>query len=264
LDRVKAENVDDARHIQEFEDRMMLRIRELGEVIYTESNGEKMISYENLANWDESQFPLCTQTGDQNFLVTCNQKMQNLTSSEKAPTVTMVTVQIGTTPITPGLLIVAEPKLKEGKVNTFVEGCNPEDSTFRVFSTHNGWMNDAAKLAYLRIMVDSDQNNFGKEKLIFMYDGHFTNHNYALLERCWAYNLFPMVIPPHLTHLMNPMDMRKGVISGLKKRISSTISSHMRVNMTRRGGAKHRTNSKNCTCRIGHDGVQRVRERSQN
>jgi hypothetical protein len=236
LDRVKAESVDDARHIKEFEDRMMWRITELGEVIYTESNGEKMISLDHMANWDESQLPLCSQTGDQNFLVTSNKKIQNITSSEKAPTVTMVTVQIGTTPITPCLLIVAEPKLKEGEVNTFVEGCNPEDSAFRVFSTHNGWMNDAAKIAYLRILIESDQNNFGKEKIIFMYDGHFTNHNHELLKLCWAHDLFPMVIPPHLTHLMNPMDMRKGVISGLKKRISSTISSHMRVNMTQSGG----------------------------
>ena len=89
-----------------------------------------MLSYENLANGDEWQFPLCSQTGDQNFLVTSNKKIQNITSSEKAPTVTLVTVQIGTTPIT--LLIVAEPKLKEGEVNTFVEGCNPE--VFLAFS----------------------------------------------------------------------------------------------------------------------------------
>ena len=45
LDRVKAESVDDAGHIKAFEAKLMWRIRELGEVIYTESNGEKMISY---------------------------------------------------------------------------------------------------------------------------------------------------------------------------------------------------------------------------
>jgi len=46
-----------------------------------------------------------------------------------------------------------------------------------------------------------------------------------------------MVIPPHLTHLMNPMDARKGVISELKKRITSLISSVMRSKVTgSRGG----------------------------
>ena len=69
------------------------------------------------------------------------------------------------------------------------------------------------------------------------YDGHFTNHDYELLKLCWAHDLVPMVIQLHLTHLMNPMDMRKGVISELKKRITSVLSSEMRSKVTgSRGG----------------------------
>jgi len=79
-DRVNAESVNDAHHIKKFEDKVMWRCREMGDVIYTESDGKKMLSYENLANWDEWQFPLCSQTGDQNFLVTSNKKTQLLTT----------------------------------------------------------------------------------------------------------------------------------------------------------------------------------------
>ena len=166
-DRVNAESVNDAHHIEQFEANVMWRIREMGDVIYTESNGKKMLSYENLANWDEWQFPLCSQTGDQNFLVTSDKKIQNITSNEKAPTVTVLTAQIGTTPITPGLIIVADPKLKEGEVDTFVDGCNPENSAFRVMATNNGWVNPAAKREFLRVLIESDQNSFGKERILF-------------------------------------------------------------------------------------------------
>jgi len=236
-DRVNAESVNDAHHIEQFEANVMWRIREMGDVIYTESDGKEMISYENLANWDEWQFPLCSQTGDQNFLVTSDKKIQNITSNEKAPTVTVLTAQIGTTPITPGLIIVADPKLKEGDVDTFVDGCNPENSAFRVMATNNGWVNPAAKREFLRVLIESDQNSFGKKRILFFYDGHFTNHDYELLKLCWAHDLVPMVLPPHLTHLMNPMDMRKGVISELKKRITSVVSKEMRLKVTEsRGG----------------------------
>ena len=166
-DRVNAESVNDAHHIEQFEDKVMWRCREMGDVIYTESDGEKMLSYENLANWDEWQFPLCSQTGDQNFLVTSDKKIQNITSNEKAPTVTVLTAQIGTTPITPGLIIVADPKLKEGDVDTFVVGCNPENSAFRVMATNNGWVNPAAKREFLRVLIESDQNSFGKKRKNF-------------------------------------------------------------------------------------------------
>ena len=236
-DRVNAESVNDAHHIKKFEDKVMWRCREMGDVIYTESDGKKMLSYENLANWDEWQFPLCSQTSDQNFLVTSNKKIQNTTSNEKAPTVTVLTPQIGTPPTTPGLIIVADPKLKEGEVDTFVDGCNPGNSAFRVMATNNGWVNPAAKREFLRVLIESDQNSFGKKRILFFYDGHFTNHDYELLRLCWAHDLVPMVIPPHLTHLMNPMDMRGGAISGLKKRITSVVSKAMRSKVTEsRGG----------------------------
>ena len=81
--------------------------------------------------------------------------------------------------------------------------------------TNNGRVNPAAKREFVRVLIESDQNNFGKERIISFYDGHFTDQDHELLKLCWAHDLLPMVIPPHLTHLMNPMDMRKGVISEL-------------------------------------------------
>jgi len=166
-DRVNAETFNNAHHIEQFEAKVMWRFSEIGDVIYTESLGKKMLSYANLANWDEWQFPLCSRTGDQNFLVTSNKKIQNITSHEKAPTVTVLTVQIGTTPITPGLIIIADPKLKEGDVDILVDGCNPENSAFRVMATNNGWVNPAAKREFLRVLIESDQNSFDKERIIF-------------------------------------------------------------------------------------------------
>ena len=85
-------------------------------------------------------------------------------------------------------------------------------------ATNNGWVNPAAKREFLRVLIESNQNNFGKERILFLYDGHFTNHDYELLKLCWAHDLVPMVIPPHLTHLMNPMDMKGGVFFGIEEK----------------------------------------------
>ena len=90
--------------------------------------------------------------------------------------------------------------------------------------THNGWINDNAKLAWLKILIQSEDNDVGQYPILLLADGHFTNHNTDFHELCWDNNLFPYTWPGHLTQLLQLMDARQGVITNFRKKIHLEVA----------------------------------------
>ncbi|CAL6334107.1 unnamed protein product [Bathycoccus prasinos] len=149
----------------------MWRFSELGDVIYSKSNDKNILSYENLVNWDEWQSSLCYQTGDQNFLITSNKKIQNITSSEKEPTRYCTHRPCRNNANYTGFNYCGRSKIKRRRSGYFCGGMKSGKFRVPIMATNNGWANPAAKNAFFRVLIESDQNNIAKEKIIFIYDG---------------------------------------------------------------------------------------------
>jgi len=220
-DRLSAEG--DKECVLECEKIVNWRLQSMAEEIYHDSNGSEMLSYPHVANIDEFKFPMCDFSACK-FAVTGNKKLQAAAAFEHSPMITMLVMQVGTKAIAPGLIIIADPKVKEKDVITFAEGYNPENSAFRVMKTNNGWINEAAKLAWMKLVVASKDNDVGERPILLLADGHFTNHDTDFHEVCWQSKLFPYVWPGHLTHILQPMDARGGVITNLKKIIEMEVA----------------------------------------
>ena len=50
-------------------------------------------------------------------------------------------------------------------------------------------------------------------------DGHSSYINVDFVEYCWNHKIIPICLPPHLTHILQPLDL---VIFSLLKRAYST------------------------------------------
>ena len=220
-DRLSAQA--DKESVLECEKVVNWRLESMAEEVHSDSNGSDMLSYEHVANIDEFKFPLC-ELSSCKFVMPGNKKVQAAAAFERSPMITMLVMQVGTKAMIPGLILIADPKVKEKEVVTFAEGYNPENSAFRVMKTNNGWINDAAKLAWMKLVIASKDNCVGERPILLFADGHFTNHDSDFHEVCWLNKLYPYVWPGHLTHILQPMDSRGGVIINLKKYIEIEVA----------------------------------------
>ena len=65
-------------------------------------------------------------------------------------------------------------------------------------------------------------------KLLILYDGSSTHFNAELIEWALSQNIVLFVIPPHSSHLLQPLDI--GCFSPLKKAYNSLAHSYMKEN----------------------------------
>jgi len=208
------EDVDSIKNFAQF---VNWRIFELSDVFYQLTNGTKMLGYGQILHCDEWQLPMNHINKSSKFLVTADRKIQNIVPSERAPTVSVLTYQLGAKPLAPVFICIADPRIPANDVNPYVPEANYQNSAARVISTSNGWFNEKAQEECFCILCKSPDNDVGGENFLafMLFDAHYSHHSLNLLKMMWANNVHPCCPPPHLTHILQPMDATYGVITGI-------------------------------------------------
>jgi hypothetical protein len=99
-----------------------------------------------------------------------------------------------------------------------------------VKTTQNGWTDHDTGLEWLKHF---DQYTRARQKgawRMLVLDGHESHINAEFDEYCKANNIVPLCLPPHSSHLTQPLDV--GVFSPLKKAYGAQISFLIRAHVT--------------------------------
>ena len=92
--------------------------------------------------------------------------------------------------------------------NTWVEDLDTmKDSAFFGAST-NGWSNDDFGLAWLKKVFEPETSKqAGRSKRMLLVDGHSSHVNLTFLDWCDHHRIVVMILPPHSTHRLQPLDV---------------------------------------------------------
>jgi hypothetical protein len=99
--------------------------------------------------------------------------------------------------------------------------CCPKDYTTSV--SKNGWRNDGLGLEWLQTVFEphTASRTSGRYRMLIL-DGH-SSHATAEFDRfCTERNIIPLYIPPHSSHLLQPLDV--GCFSPLKRLYGQRIT----------------------------------------
>ena len=110
----------------------------------------------------------------------------------------------------------------------YSDGNIPTD--WKVKPTKNGWTDNETGLEWLKHL---DQNTRGRRKgawRMLVLDGHESHVSAELDEYCKKNNIITLCLPPHSSHLTQPLDI--GVFGPLKKVYSARISELVKMHIT--------------------------------
>jgi hypothetical protein len=91
--------------------------------------------------------------------------------------------------------------------DTWVEDLEDSDDFFFGASS-NGWSNDAFGLQWLTEVFDpATRETAGRGKRLLIVDGHSSHVNMAFINKCWDLRIVLLILPPHSTHRLQPLDV---------------------------------------------------------
>ena len=121
--------------------------------------------------------------------------------------------------------------ITKGKQHTYGEFGNlrKEDSDIRFAKSTKGWTDDKFGYEWLCQVYEpySRQWISGDEKRLLILDGHVSHVNLKFITFCIEHNIFVFCLPPHSTHLLQPLDvlqLRVGSVEGGLLRLRLLLS----------------------------------------
>lgn len=91
--------------------------------------------------------------------------------------------------------------------NTWVQDLEDSDDFFFGASS-NGWSNDAYGLQWLtEVFEPTTRPSSLRAKRLLIVDGHSGHINMAFINNCWDLRIILLVLPPHSTHRLQPLDV---------------------------------------------------------
>ena len=91
--------------------------------------------------------------------------------------------------------------------DTWVEDVIITDEAYFGASS-NGWSNDACGLKYLVQVFDRHTRRLaGNRRRLLIVDGHSSHVNMAFLNKCDELRILVLILPPHSTHRLQPLDV---------------------------------------------------------
>jgi hypothetical protein len=89
----------------------------------------------------------------------------------------------------------------------WVDDVEEGDEAYFGVST-NGWSSNAFGLAWLEKVFDPETRKKGKRNYrLLIVDGHSSHVNLAFLEACKRLRIVILILPPHSTHRLQPLDV---------------------------------------------------------
>ena len=91
-------------------------------------------------------------------------------------------------------------------IDTWVDDLQEEDVAYFA-SSEKGWSSDAYGLAWLNKVFDPHTRTKAKRsRRLLIVDGHSSHVNMAFLDRCDRLKILVLILPPHSTHKLQPLD----------------------------------------------------------
>jgi len=68
-------------------------------------------------------------------------------------------------------------------------------------------MNDRLSISYIKHFNEFIKDHALEKWRMLISDGHKSHEHYDFIEYCWKHYIIPYPLPPHTTHLMQPLDV---------------------------------------------------------
>ena len=91
--------------------------------------------------------------------------------------------------------------------SSWIEDLQESEQAFFAASEH-GWTNDALGLQWLEKLFDRHtKDKAGNRRRLLILDGHSSHVNMTFIESAHAKRIIVMILPPHSTHRLQPLDI---------------------------------------------------------
>jgi hypothetical protein len=91
-------------------------------------------------------------------------------------------------------------------MDTWVDDLQEGDVVYFA-SLEKGWSSDAYGLLWLNQVFDPHtRKKAGRSRRLLIVDGHSSHVNMAFLDRCDRLKILVLILPPYLTHKLQPLD----------------------------------------------------------
>ncbi|KID93241.1 transposase, partial [Metarhizium majus ARSEF 297] len=185
--------LDSNRKASEDIERTLIYFKELRDAI--EGYG---IPYNDIWNMDETGFRI--GMGKDNLVIT-KRKMKLLFSMpENRETSTALEAISADGRVIPAFLILKGQK----HMASWYQVKELEADT-KITVTPSGYINDELGLAWIQ-HFNEFAKPVGKHRLLIL-DGHGSHHTLEFIQYCQKHNIVPFALPPHLTHILQPLDV---------------------------------------------------------
>jgi hypothetical protein len=101
---------------------------------------------------------------------------------------------------------------------------------WRVAVSENGWTTNEVTLEWLKHFEKFTRTKTVGGYRLLVLDGHESHHSAAFEEYCCTHNILTLCMPPHSSHLLQPLDV--GCFGPLKKAYSRQIENLVRTRIT--------------------------------
>jgi hypothetical protein len=196
------------------------------------------ITMENIYNWDEKGFliglahalkRIMTQEAYDQFRIRAAKQ-----DGSREFISLLATICADGTKVPPALIYQG---VSGDLQDSWVDELTDKDEAFFA-SSKNGWSNNEFGLNYLKDIFDPyTRAKAGRGRRLLIVDGHSSHVNMAFIDMCDRLRILVMILPPHSTHRLQPLDV--GLFQPLATAYSNELNSLMHkgesfVTMTKR------------------------------
>jgi hypothetical protein len=93
----------------------------------------------------------------------------------------------------------------------------------------NGWTTNKNEVAWLKHFIAHTNNRIVGARRLLVFDGHESHHSLEFQELCQANNIYTLCMPPHSSHLLQPLDV--GCFAPLKRAYGHEINHLIRCHI---------------------------------
>jgi len=121
--------------------------------------------------------------------------------------------------------------ITRGKVHTVGEHRQMEGvpTTWHFAKSANGWTSNKLAVQWLETIFDLNTRPLSPSKwCLLIIDSHGLRVSTKFLDACWTRRIIPFLLPPHLTHVMQPLDVSIfGPLTAAYNRRLNDITPHL-------------------------------------
>jgi hypothetical protein len=121
--------------------------------------------------------------------------------------------------------------ITRGKVHTVGEHRQMEGvpTTWHFAKSANGWTSNELAVQWLETIFDlNTRPSLPSKWHLLIIDGHGSHVSTKFLDACWTRRIIPFLLPPHSTHVMQPLDVSIfGPLTAAYNRRLNDITPHL-------------------------------------